>query len=204
MQSVHSDSAAGAIGPTARPALSAQPDTQGLVRSDDGSSGMHGMEMDPAWRAACRFPAPAPGHMPLIPSGSPALLMTGYTLVVGCEPLPHECAAVPGRIVPDQYQCLLAIMGYPVGDPSEIVTGDLAHGPPGDKAPQHGVRLRQQEAITCECLAARVGFGHLFVHEAQGLGLRPSVHRRLGQAAPPDFVLEAQRQGGTLFPCPQT
>jgi hypothetical protein len=33
-------------------------------------------------------------------------------------------------------------------------------------------------------------------HEAQGFIRRPGGHRRLGEATPPDCVLEAQGQGG--------
>ena len=113
------------------------------------------------------------------------------TLIVGSEPLPHDLTAVPGGIIPDQESRLLAVMGETVGAPGQIVTGDLAHGPPVDKAQQHGVGLRQEKPITREGFTVRVCFGRLFFHEAEGRVLRPGVHRGLGQATPPDFVLEA-------------
>src|SRR5205814_8678652 len=118
------------------------------------------------------------------------------TLVVGFEPLPYHFTAMPGGIIPDQQQRLLAMMDHAISDPGQIVAGHLADRPPVDKAQQHRIRLGQEEPVARESLAVQVCCGRLFFHEAQGLVLRPGVQRRLSQAAPPDFILEAQRPGG--------
>src|SRR5919198_1826117 len=78
------------------------------------------------------------------------------TLVVGFEPLPDDCTAMPGGIGPDQQHCLLALTDHAFSDPGERVTGDLTHGPPVDKAQQHGVGLREEEPVAGEGLTVRV------------------------------------------------
>jgi|RhiMetdeSRZDD1v2_1073273.scaffolds.fasta_scaffold242812_3 hypothetical protein len=125
--------------------------------------------------------------------------LTLDALVVGCKPLPDDWAAVPGGMVPDQPQGLLAVMGEAFGNPGPLIAGDLADGPPIDKAPQQSVQLRQKKARACQCLAIRLSLGRLVFHEAQGFVLCPGVHRRLGETAPPAFVLEAQRQSGLPY-----
>ena len=78
------------------------------------------------------------------------------TLIVGVEPLSHHCAAVPGRMVPDEQQGLLPVLGQACGNPGQIVTGDLADGPPSDKAQPHSIRRRQDETVAGEGLAVGV------------------------------------------------
>jgi hypothetical protein len=87
-------------------------------------------------------------------------------------------------------------MDHAVSDPGQRVTGHLADRPAVDEASQHRVGLRQAEPIAGEGFAVCVRFGYVVFHQAQRLARRPGAQRGLGQATPPDFVLEAQRQGG--------
>jgi hypothetical protein len=64
--------------------------------------------------------------------------LTLDTLVVGFEPFSDHFVEMPGRIVPDQESCLVAVMGEACGDPGQIIAGDLADGAPVNKTQQHG------------------------------------------------------------------
>jgi len=117
-------------------------------------------------------------------------------LIVGCEPLPHDLPEVPGGIIPAQASRLRAVLGETVGAPGPRVTGDVAHGPPGDQAPQPGVGLREAEPGTRQGFTVRGRLGRFFFHEAAGLVRRPRGPGWWGPATPPDCVLAAQRHGG--------
>jgi hypothetical protein len=119
------------------------------------------------------------------------------TLVMGLQPGPDTFTEMPGCVVPDEQQGLLAILSQALGDPRQVVTGDLADGPSVDEAQEHRVRLRQAYPLAREGFGVRVSLKPGLFHEAQGLVVSPRGHRRLGQAAPPDFVLESQGEGGT-------
>src|SRR5262249_28651538 len=64
------------------------------------------------------------------PDLAPALALDAP--VVRPDPAPHPLADMPGRVVPDQHEDLLAFGREHPAQPTQVVLGHLADGPPLD------------------------------------------------------------------------
>jgi hypothetical protein len=119
-------------------------------------------------------------------------------LMVLTHPVSHGMAAVPGRMIPDQYQGGEALGGELCGAPRQEIAGDGTHRTPSDAPEPHRMRLLlrsqpQQQPITSQCLGIRVVHGRgQFLQCMRGLCLCPTVLIGLGEPAPPDFIAKAQ------------
>ena len=118
--------------------------------------------------------------------------------IVLAQPVPYGLAAVPRGIVPDHEQGCEALGGELGRAPAQEIDGDGTHGTARHKAQPHLVGLLgprpHQQTITGERLGIGVirRWGQL-LELGRGLGVRPTVLVGLGQPAPPDFVLKAER-----------
>src|SRR3954466_8697990 len=117
-----------------------------------------------------------------------------HRAVMRPNPRPHRSADVPGGVVPHQHPYALALRAEPVGPPGQKVRGDAADRATFDKAQQHPILIRPQQSV------AGQSFGLWIILRprsgVQPQRLAPGVHRRLGQAAPPDLVGVAPPPGG--------
>ena len=103
----------------------------------------------------------------------------------------HLLAYVPGSVVPNQNQNLLA-------DPLELLAAPLqeaggygAHRTAIHEAQPCPFRPRQEEPVTGESLGVWIIFDDRLLHQTRGLPLLASaVQRGQSQQAPPGFVLE--------------
>ena len=123
--------------------------------------------------------------------------------IVGADPGADRPADVPGGIVPDQQQRLLARRLQSGAAPSQVLGRRGADRAAVDEA-QPGLlvpttvlaRGTEQQAIAGQRLGVRVvRRDRLFDQPERLVRLGPTVQGRLRQAAPPDLVLEAQDPG---------
>lgn len=118
--------------------------------------------------------------------------------VMGPNPGAYRATFVPGGIVPDQHPDPNADYGEFGTTPIQKLCGQGTHRLPGGKPHsdlfwQAGGRT-EQYPITSQRWRCVVTLGALLFDEAQFLPRqRPSMEVRLGQAAPPDFIREAER-----------
>jgi hypothetical protein len=114
--------------------------------------------------------------------------------VVGGDPASHLSAFVPGGIVPDKKQGLLASLPKPVAAPREELRGYGAHRPTIHEPKPSLSELGQIKPIAGEGLRLRIVLRGFFVQEAhRGLGdIGPRTQRRPLKAGEPALVLEAQ------------
>src|SRR5262249_18014560 len=121
---------------------SAQP----LFRFDDGPLAMHPLRLDGVQpRALARQLAYQDPH-------------AAFTLgpaVVFLDPAPHPRADMPGGIVPDQQQRLLALPGQFAANPAQEVHGHLADRPTVHETQQHPARVAPQQPVAGQ----RLGIG---------------------------------------------
>ena len=123
--------------------------------------------------------------------------------VVVTDPVADLVADVPGGVVPDQEQSLLASRAELAAAPIEIVDGDRTDGPAIDEAQPDLVGglficwvRSQQEPVAGQRLRVRVIRGnHLFDQPQLVVCLDPGLQAGSGQSTPPDLVLEAQDPG---------
>ena len=123
--------------------------------------------------------------------------------VVVSDPVTDEVADVPGGVVPDQEQRLLAVGVELAAAPVEVVDGDGADRPAIDEPQPHpvgGVPVTrvgtQQQAVTGQRLGVRVVLRDRLFNQPQALiCLDPGVQAGASQTAPPDLILEAQGPG---------
>ena len=111
-------------------------------------------------------------------------------LVMGLEPRPHFTADMPGSVIPDDDERLFAFVGQSGSQPPEILGGDVADGPPVDKADQHGIGVRPPQPIAGECFGVGSIFACRVLDQAHRIAVCPGMQVGVGQAAPPDFVGE--------------
>ena len=123
--------------------------------------------------------------------------------VVVADPVAHLVADVPGGVVPDQEQRLLAVGVELAAAPVQVVDGDGADRPAIDEAQPHlvgGVLVgrvgAQQQAVAGQRLGVRVVLrDRLFDQPQSVILLDPGVEAGSSQTAPPDLILEAQDPG---------
>src|SRR5215208_6326383 len=112
-------------------------------------------------------------------------------LVVSCNPTTHELALVPGGIVPDKKQNLLAHSFEPLAAPREKLRGYGAHRATIDESQPSEPQLRHIESVTRESLRIGVVLSRLLLEKPHRLsGLGPRMQTRLLEAAPPGRILE--------------
>lgn len=119
--------------------------------------------------------------------------------IVCPEPVAHLVAHVPRDIVPDHDQSGLAHLFQLLAAPGQIVDSDGANRAPLHKAQPdlfwqgfRGSWTRNQQAITSQRLGVRIVLGHGLLNQTQRFPFCcPSVHVRLRDPAPPDFILKA-------------
>lgn len=109
-------------------------------------------------------------------------------LVLGLEPRPHVTAGVPGGMVPDHDQRLLAVVGQPFGQPPALLGGHVPDWTPRHEATAHGMGIRAPQAVAGE----RCGVGIVLVRgllpQATRLRVSPGVQGGVGHAAPPPCI----------------
>src|SRR5215204_6639012 len=113
--------------------------------------------------------------------------------VVGGDPLPDLVALMPGGVVPDKKQGLLAPPLELLTAPREKLCSYSAHGA-AIYEPQPGLlEFGQIHPVTGESLRLGIVLSCLFLKEAHWLcGIRPGMQRRSLEARKPGLVLEAQ------------
>src|SRR5829696_8277102 len=113
--------------------------------------------------------------------------------VVGGDPISNELALVPGGVVPDEKQGLLAKSFEPLAVPREELRGYGAHRTTVHEPQPSLSHLRQEESIAGEGFRVGIVPAGLFLEEAHRLSrLGPRMQTRLLEAAPPSLVLVAQ------------
>jgi len=115
--------------------------------------------------------------------------------IVGGDPASHLSAFVPGGIVPDQKQGLLAPLPKPVAAPREKLRGYGAHRSTIHKPKPSLCKLWQIQPVAGEGLRLGIVLRGLFLkesHRRKLRGIRPRMQRRSLEAAEPALVLEAQ------------
>src|SRR5215208_336496 len=111
--------------------------------------------------------------------------------VVGSDPVFNELALVPGGVVPDQKQSLLAKSFEPLTAPLKELRGYGADRATTEKAQPGASQLRYIESVTREGLRLWVVLLRLLLEEAHRLScLGPRMQARLLKAAPPSLILE--------------
>src|SRR5829696_6907092 len=114
--------------------------------------------------------------------------------VVGTEPAPDLAAYVPGSVVPDEQQDLLAGRSELFATPREEPGGQGAHGPSVHEPQPRLSDLRQVEPVAAYGFGLGVVLGDRPLEEAQRLPfLGPAVQGGKRHPAPPALVLEAHR-----------
>ena len=113
-------------------------------------------------------------------------------LVVGMKPGTDQLTAVPGGVVPDQYENPLARLGQVLAAPVQELRGHRAHRPVLHKAQPHLLCRRcgrEVEAITGQ------GFGigiirrdRLFDQPQRLIGGTPGMQGGLAEPTPPGFI----------------
>src|SRR5918995_4128296 len=113
--------------------------------------------------------------------------------VVGGNPLPDLVALMPGGVVPDKKQGLLAPPLELLTAPREKLCSYSAHGAAIDE-PQPGLlEFRQIHPVAGESLRLRVVLSRFLLQKTHWLcGIRPRVQARPLKAREPGLVLEAQ------------
>src|SRR5690606_16103881 len=157
-------------------------DRQRPIRLADGTLAVQPLRLDRVEpRAACGQRARQDPH-------------TAFPLgrsVVRLDPGTHLLADVPGGIVPDQTPHARALSGQSLADPFEKRRRHVRDRAPRDEAQQHLVlaSLFEKHPVAGERLRLMVGFVAVSADETQRATLiGPTVHRRLGEAAPPDLI----------------
>src|SRR3954469_679991 len=123
--------------------------------------------------------------------------------VVVADPVTHKMADVPGGIIPDHDQRLLAVRLQLATAPLQVVDGDGADGSAIDKPQPHlvgglrGGRVgAQQQAVACQRLRVRVALRDRLFDQPQAIILLdPGVETGSSQTTPPDLILKAQDPG---------
>src|SRR6266536_1102921 len=123
--------------------------------------------------------------------------------VVVADPVAHQVADVPGRIVPDQEEGLHPVRLELAAAPVQVVDRDGADGLPIDEAQPQLVTGRlvgrvsaQQQAIASQRLGVRVVLRDRLFDQPQPLVLlSPGPEAGPSQTTPPDLILEAQGPG---------
>src|SRR5215203_1248443 len=112
-------------------------------------------------------------------------------LVMSCNPTTHELALVPGSIVPDKKQRLLAHSSEFLAAPREIPRGYGAHRTAVDEPQPGSAQLRHIEPVARESLRVGVVLSRLLLKKPHLLSrLNPRLQTRLLKAAPPGLILE--------------
>src|SRR5215217_2331995 len=118
-------------------------------------------------------------------------------LVVSCNPTTHELALVPGGIVPDKKQSLLAKSFEPLAAPTEKLRGYGAHWTTVHEPKPGLLKLRHIEPVARESLRIGIVLYGLLLENSHRLSrLDPRMQRRSLKAAPPGLVLVAQNPLG--------
>jgi hypothetical protein len=122
----------------------------------------------------------------------PDPMVAGFDLaVVGGDPASHLMAFMPGGVVPDEKQSLLAPLLKPVATPPKKPCGYGAHRAAVYEPQPALFELRQIQPVTGESLRLRIVLSRLFLDEAHRLcGIRPGMQRRSLEARKPSLVLE--------------
>ena len=123
--------------------------------------------------------------------------------IVVADPVADLVADVPGGVVPDQEQRLLADGLELAAAPIQVVDGDGTDGPAIDKPQPDLVGRRligrissQQQAVAGQRLGIRVALRDRLLDQPQPVVLLdPGLEAGSGQPAPPDLVLEPQDPG---------
>src|SRR5215210_2976124 len=118
----------------------------------------------------------------------------GFDLaVVGVDPAPHPTAFVPGSVVPDQKQGLLAHSLEPSATPSEEPGGYVADRPTIYEPKPSLLKPRQIQPVAGEGLRLGIVLPGLYLPEAHRLArLTPGAQVRPLKARKPRLILEAQ------------
>jgi hypothetical protein len=145
-----------------------------------------------------RFKAVAPGaRARSLAPPQPAAASALDPRVMGREPRPHVTADRPGRVIPDDDERLLACVGQAGSQPPEILGGDVTDRPPVDNTEPPGLGVRPPHPIAGERWGGGIRRARRVLDQAHRSGVCPGLPVGVGQAAPPDFVLESQGEGGT-------
>src|SRR5579884_1993005 len=128
-------------------------------------------------------------------------------LVVLTYPRAYQLTCMPGGIVPDEQPCRFALSFQFFAALREKLCGDGTHWTPIDKPQEHlipngGRNLPSlpQHPITGQRFGVGIVLLPTLLNEAHRLLLvLPAMRFRQGEAAPPDFIQEADGPGGDLL-----
>src|SRR5215510_152430 len=124
-----------------------------------------------------------------------ALSRTLDLLIMLTDPLSHSLTAMPGGIIPNQGQHMLAEGLDFVAQPGQEILGEGADRPPVHKAQPDllGFIFAHQEAVTSQRFGLLVRGGFNLLNQAQGLFLLcPGIQLGLLKTTPPRFIFKAQ------------
>src|SRR5215207_2687799 len=153
---------------------------EGASRLDDGLLAVHPTRLDRVEpRALARQSALENPH-PTLALDSPVVL---------ANPGPDRLADMPARVVPEQHEHALVVLGERLDHPGQERDRYQTDRAAVDKPQQHLGRVGPQHPIAGQCLRLRIGLVSRLCDQMQRL-LAPGTQRWVGQARPPDFVLE--------------
>src|ERR671912_2485495 len=113
--------------------------------------------------------------------------------VVGADPVAHPTAFVPGGVIPDQEQGLLAPLFELVAAPTEELRGYGAHGAAIHESKPRPVEPRHIKPVAGEGFGVGIVLARLLLVQAHGAArLLPGMQRRPLEARKPRLILEAQ------------
>src|SRR5215207_2340868 len=116
--------------------------------------------------------------------------------VVSSEPAPHLPGDVPGSVIPDEEQNLLAKSFELLAAPLKKLGRYSAHGPPIHESQPRLIEFGQIESVAGYGLRFGVVFGDRLLNEAKGLSfLAPTAQGGQSHPAPPALVQETHRPG---------
>ena len=153
------------------------------IRFSNGPLAMHPFGLDaiePGTRAGQRAYHDATAAVPL---DAP---------VVRLEPRPHGLADVPRGMVPHHQQRPFPFRRQPCRQPPQTLRRHGTDRPPIHKAEEYALCVRTSQPITRDGLGLGVVTVGLVVEQVPRLVLCPGLAIGLGEAAPPDFILEPQ------------
>jgi hypothetical protein len=104
------------------------------------------------------------------------------------EPPPYVAAGMPGGVLPDHDEHLLAVVGQPFGPPHELWRGHVADRTPIHEAQEHGMGLRTPQVIAGERCGSGILFGRGVLHHTERRPVSPGGQGGVGPTAPPYLI----------------
>ena len=129
----------------------------------------------------------------------PATTVSLDSAVIGFDPLAHNLAVVPRRIVPDHEQGALTLCAQVSQEPCQESTGDTADWTPRHKAHQPLCKCREIKSITGHCFGFAIRSRNFLFHQSQRLVFTPCMKCWLFLTTPPSFIGKAQCNVGRVL-----